>query len=40
MNFKFPEYDWPWPWNALFALALFGISAALTGWYLHRRRMD
>ena len=38
MNFTFPEYRWPWPWNGLFALGLLLLSAGLTWWYLRRRR--
>jgi magnesium transporter len=38
MNFDFPEYHWPWPWNALFPLGVLAASAALTGWFLLRRR--
>ena len=40
MNFEFPEYRWPWPWNALFPLGLLAGSAALTAWLLRLRRWD
>jgi len=38
MNFEFPEYRWPWPWNALFALGILTASAVLTWWLLRRLR--
>lgn len=38
MNFEFPEYRWPWPWNALAPLGLLIGSAVLTGWFLRLRR--
>jgi magnesium transporter len=40
MNFEFPEYRWPWPWNAAFAAAVLAASAAVTWWFLRRRRWD
>lgn len=40
MNFKFREYDIPWPWNTVFALGMFALTAGLTWWYLKRRRWD
>ena len=38
MNFDFPEYHWPWPWNALAPLGLLTASAGLTAWFLRLRR--
>ena len=38
MNFEFPEYRWPWPWNALFPLGVLAASAGVTWWLLRRLR--
>lgn len=38
MNFEFPEYRWPWPWNALLSLGVLAASAAGTWWLLRRLR--
>ena len=36
MNFRLPEFDWPWGW--LYALGLLAATAIGTGWYLRKRR--
>lgn len=36
MNFRLPEFAWPWGW--LYALGLLAATALGTWWYLRRRR--
>jgi magnesium transporter len=36
MNFRLPEFAWPWGW--LYALGLLAVTALGTWWYLKRRR--
>ena len=38
MNFKLPEYEWPW--GEWYALGLLVLAAAATWWFLRRQRLD
>ena len=38
MNFKLPEYEWPW--GEWYAIGLLFLAAAATWWYLRRQRLD